>query len=98
MKITKTLFTLLLMSSIVIESMAITIYVKTLTGTTFSVKVELTDTVLKTKEQLAKQNGVLAQNQSFKYYNNTLDDNKTLNDYHIQDNDVIHVVYRMPKR
>ena len=59
------------------------IFVKTLTGKTFTLDVELTDTILSIKEKIWDKEGIPPDKYNLRGYGKVLEHNKTLNDYNI---------------
>ncbi|MEO7306881.1 MAG: ubiquitin-like protein [Ferruginibacter sp.] len=71
-----------------------TVYIKTLTGKTIKIKVEPNDSIISIKRKIQDKEAILPGNQRLIYAGKQLEDEKTLADYQIQDKAVIHLVLR----
>jgi len=71
------------------------IYIKTLTGKTITLDVEPTTTIAGVKTQLQDKEGIPAANQRLIYAGRSLEDDKTVSDYNIQQDSTIHLVLRL---
>lgn len=76
-------------------ALAETIFIKTLTGKTITVETELSDTVLAVKQKVQKQEGIPPEQQRLLFTGKQLEDDRTLADYAVKDNSVLHLVLRL---
>ena len=71
------------------------IYVKTMTGTLFTLKVKASDTIDIVKSKIELYGGLPSDQQGIIFDNAQLEDDRTLSDYNIQENSTIHLVLRL---
>ena len=71
------------------------LYVKTLHGKTITLRCDLSDTVELVKLQIEEQSGIDVENQRLIFAGKHLENNRTLNDYHLSNNCTVHLVERL---
>ena len=76
-------------------SMAETIYVQSLTGTTTMIEVGLGQTVAELKEIYAEEAGVPAESQRLIFAGKELEDDAALSDYNMHAESTVHLVIRL---
>lgn len=72
-----------------------TFFVKTLTGKTFTIKAERTDSILTVKTKLQEQEGIPTDQQRLIFAGKQLEDDRTLADYNILPDYVMHLILRL---
>ncbi len=73
------------------EAYAMPIYVKTLSGDTYTLEVEPNDSINSVKDQVEEQTGVMSEKQNLIYAGKQLENGKTLSDYNIQRESTLHL-------
>lgn len=77
------------------DTVELHLFVKTLTGVTISIPIQLTDTVQLLKQLIEEQTGVDADQMRLIYCGAQLQDDKPLSDYKISDWSTLHMLLRM---
>ena len=73
------------------------IYVKTLTGATYTINVMESETILNVKQKLVEPSGIAVEAQRLIFAGKELADAKTLSEYNIQKESTLHLVQRVHK-
>ena len=71
------------------------IFIRTLTGKTLTIPVELGDTIASLKEKVFSIENIPVEEQRLIFGGKQLDDNQTLESYNIQKDSTIHLVLRL---
>lgn len=71
------------------------IFVKTITGKTFALQTQMSDTVESVKAQIHRLEGIPTSEQRLVFSGKQLDDSRTLGDYGVQRESTLHIILRL---
>ena len=73
---------------------SIQIYVKTMSAKYITVAVKITDSIEYVKLEIQRKEEIPVNQQQLMYHGQQLEDAQTLSDYHIQKDDILHLVVK----